>query len=95
MEIYGLGIHLSLGGRIHALLVRVMNLHVLLEIEEGELIRFTHLQELAKRSIRKDLPLILWILKVVPLAVGIDPPSDIRPGNELILRKTQEFRQFR
>ena len=71
-----------------------MYLHVLLEVEIGELVGVIHLQELEKGFIRKDLPIITRILKFILLEVVVDPSGDVRPGDELILRETQECRQL-
>jgi len=54
-----------------------VNLHELLEIEEGEVIILAHLKELAKGSICLDVTLVSRVLKILGLAVLVNALGDI------------------
>jgi len=68
-----------------------VNLHVLLKVEEGEVIILVHLEELPQGSVRLDVPLISWILKILGLAILMNLLSDIGSGDEFIFLETEEF----
>tara|TARA_B100001094_G_scaffold106910_1_gene102860 strand:+ start:845 stop:1036 length:192 start_codon:yes stop_codon:yes gene_type:complete len=62
-----------------------VNLHVLLEVEEGEFITLLEAKKLHKSLVSLEDALILLTLKIVFLAVGVDTLGDLSPSNEFIL----------
>tara|TARA_B100001059_G_C17560809_1_gene439977 strand:- start:4 stop:225 length:222 start_codon:yes stop_codon:yes gene_type:complete len=69
----------------YTILIRVMNLHVLLEIEEGKLVTLRDTKKLSKRGINMDSSAIFSLLELVILAILGNTLGDLSACNEFIL----------
>jgi len=58
-----------------------MNLHELLEVEEGELIRRLESQEFLEGLVCLEDTLVFLILKTLFLTIGVDALGDLSPSN--------------
>jgi len=70
--------------------LREVVLHVLLEVEVGELISLAELEELGKLGIRVNLAAILVVLELVATNVGIDLLADSGSGKKSSLLLSEE-----